>query len=155
MSLNPRGIVFVPKHLNEIEIESGVEVIYSYAFFESNIKNLSLPRSLKKIRKLAFGLSNITSISFEKGTELDYIDMSSIDTMKAKSLKLPLIKEMRSDYKIKNIKTIEFPSNFKPKKIGKFIFSNLKKVACPRSSLQTLLLMENRIRNASIIIVED
>lgn len=49
MSLNPRGIVFVPQSLTELQINSDIEIIYSYAFNESQIKSLSFPMSLKKI----------------------------------------------------------------------------------------------------------
>lgn len=43
MSNNPRGIVFVPKHLTSLTIDPGIEVIYSCAFYKSNINQLFFP----------------------------------------------------------------------------------------------------------------
>lgn len=89
MSLNPRGIVFVPKELTELEIDSDVEVIYSFAFWKSRIRSLKLPKSLKKI--YLGSLSAISpEITFEEGTELEFID-NAFQNYGIEYIKLPPI----------------------------------------------------------------
>lgn len=46
ISLNPRGIVFVPKELTEIEIDPGVEVIYSRVFSCKESRAFAFQRGL-------------------------------------------------------------------------------------------------------------
>lgn len=49
MSLNPRGIVFVPKHLTELEIDSKVVVIFSHAFLGSRHQKSQIPKYIKTL----------------------------------------------------------------------------------------------------------
>lgn len=128
ISLNPPGIVFVPKHLTEFDVGSDVEVIYSNAFCESSIESLILPKSLKKIEFGAFNHSKLSSVTFLE-LNIDYF-------------KFPIVKEGLDIYTISSeIRKIEFPSNFNPSKIDyNFLFKckRLREVICPASSLQAL-----------------
>lgn len=140
MSLNPKGIVFVPRELTEIET-LGVEVIYSRAFLRSSIKILKLPRTLKKIYDAAFYDSSIESIIFEKGTELDYIGKWPFEATKIQILKLPRINgEINHTLLDLDANIIEFPPNLKITSIdyATLNLKNPKKIICPKSSLPVL-----------------
>lgn len=102
MSLNPRGIVFAPKDLKEIEIDENVEIINSYAFSGCPIRKLNFPKSLKKIYRGAFINSKLEEITFEEGTELDVIDQDSFTELSVKRIKLPIIKRT-ADQSLKGI----------------------------------------------------
>lgn len=93
ISLNPPGIVFVPKHLTEFDVGSDVEVIYSNAFCESSIESLILPKSLKKIEFGAFNHSKLPSVTFEDGAELDYISSGAFLELNIDYFKFPIVKE--------------------------------------------------------------
>lgn len=139
MSLDPPGIVFVPEKLNELDVEKNLEIIYSNAFSKSNIRCLTLPRSLKKICKGAFNISAIQSITFEEGTMLDSIDESAFNQTNIKNLKLPLVSIKLALPTLSNkTDTIEFPPNFPPCTITHQF--QMKNIICPRSSLPNIAL---------------
>lgn len=83
MSCNPPGIVFVPSHLTKLEVDYGIEFIHSFSFYRSKIKSIRFPSSLKKIGMYAFNDRELISITFEEGTELEFVDI-----LKAKHLKI-------------------------------------------------------------------
>lgn len=118
-SINPRGIVFVPRELSYLAVASGIEVIYSNAFRCSDIKTLSLPKSLKNICNSAFIGSKIESVTFEEGTELDSISKYSLSAENISNLKIPQIKEKIGYQNFPSLKTLELPPNFRPKIIKK------------------------------------
>lgn len=119
-SINPRGIVFVPRNLKEIEIDQELEVIYSYAFFYSKIKNITFPPSLKKICTGAFQISEIETIEFSPGTVLNYIEQDAFNSS-VKKLKLPLVNGKVECFVNRNI-DLEFPAGFAPCEIDKSLF---------------------------------
>lgn len=139
ISLNPLGIVFVPKRLTELEIEEGVEVIYSSAFYKSNISSITLPKSIKKIYKSAFESAKLESVTFEEGTELDFLYSYSFADTNIKSIELPHIRDEVGRFVFGNsLECIEFPPNFDSSIFSKMALNccyDIKKVICPRSSL--------------------
>lgn len=136
MSLNPRGIVFVPNELIELKIDPDVEIIYSNAFIRSKIKQLFIPKSMKNIFRGAFVNSRIESLIFEEGTVLDYAEFSGLYY---KTLKIPLVKDYLEFGLLLGYEILELPPNFAPKqtKIRYQIFTNnhsVKKIIVPKSS---------------------
>lgn len=158
LSQNPPGIVFVPKHLTELEVDSGIEVIYSNAFYKSSIKKIRLPKSLKKIKERSFMKTKIKYITFEDGTELDFIEGEAFYYSKFQNLKLPLVKDLLDSFSLECcVKSIEFPPNFNPSNIDDYSISScfeLETIICPASSLYALAQMgfEEQIK---VLIVED
>lgn len=155
MSVNPRGIVFVPRKLKRLRIEPGVEVIYSYAFSYSNITKLVFPNSLKKISSDALYRFPIRSVSFEEGTELDSMDANSFIYTHFRYLKLPLIKETLGYQFLHVVETIEFPPNFNPKHVSSIYATSLMRVICPKSSLETLVRIHFKRKSPSIRIPDN
>lgn len=144
MSLNPMGIVFVPKHLTELVLNDDIEVIYSCAFMKTSITSIKFPKSLKKICSNAFvSLRKLNEISFEEGTELDFIEVNAFKFTNVKHIKFPLIKEKLLHYmELGDFKTIEYPPNLHPEYVEKsfygYPFGISRIVNCPRSSLQAV-----------------
>lgn len=139
MSMNPKGIVFVPKALKIIELDSDIEMIYSNAFKESLITNIRLPKSLKAIYNNAFESSLVKSVSFEEGTELEFFGVSSFMFTFLEMIKLPLVKKLENILIGSNVNTAEFPPNFDPSYISYFmIFQLVKHIIVPKSSLNFL-----------------
>lgn len=158
ISQNPPGIVFVPKHLTELEVDTDIESIYSYAFYESNIKNIKLPKSLKKIMNESFLNSKIENITFEEGTELKYIKRGAFSHSRIQNLKLPLVKSLLEEFSLEcSAKLIELPPNFSPSIVDEFTLSGcfkLETIICPASSLQ--FLAQNILSDTiKVLIVED
>lgn len=138
MSMNPRGIVFVPSHLDKLKIDQSVEVIFSCAFYYTEIRDIVLPKSLKRIYHSAFCSSNIRSITFEEGTELETIKNFAFYSTSIRHLKLPLVKKDLGINLFGSICDVEFPPNFNIESHGKpfsMIFDKVRKVVCPKSSL--------------------
>lgn len=158
MSSDGKEIVFVPKKLTELVIDSNVEAIYSYAFAGSNIKSLKLPKSLKRIHEDAFYYSNIECIEFEEGTELDFIRKEAFFNSKNKAIKLPLIKEeLGNDVFRRYLEILEFPPNFNPAFVSSWSTCNtvdLLKIICPRSSIKVLTQLDFHEYNDRTIEVE-
>lgn len=145
VSNNPIGIVFVPKDLVELDIDFDVEIVYSKAFNGCKIERLSFPKSLKKIYDFAFSDSCLESITFEEGTELDFIKKYAFNNTKLEHLKLPLIKGklgcLAYDY-FSRLNSVEFPPNFNPTDMNHdFIYNveSLEKIICPKSSLPAVV----------------
>lgn len=155
ISIKPRGIVFVPSRLTDMEIDPNVEIIHSFAFYRSNIKSLHFPKSLKKICYRAFEGSKLELVIFEEGTELDYIKNNAFYKTNVIEIKLPLIKEKFEDISLPKVKKIEFPSNFRPKSFSCLCLSNAQTIICPRSSLHTIASIEIYNEDSSYDIIED
>lgn len=145
MSMNPRGIVFVPNSLTELEIDPDIEVIYSYAFYQSNIKTLSFPKSLKKICKRAFENSTkLKSVTFEEGTELDSISKEAFKGVEFKKFKFPMVKGKISKSIDLKCHEIELPPNFSPSPKNRLFLQSccLMSVTCPKSSINAIVDMD-------------
>lgn len=160
ISQNPKGIVFFPEKITNYEMEPDIEIIYSNAFALCPIQNFCFPKSLKKIGRGAFFESYITTITFEEGAELDFIDDDAFNRTEIINMKFPLIKEKLGDIsEIYNLETIEFPPNFCPKKIKSFeVGESFKKFICPRSSIEAVasIISEKLAKiNYSIEIIEN
>lgn len=154
MSLSPRGIIFVPGHLRELDIDPGIEFVYHFAFSESKIQYLSFPKSLKRITSKAFYKSDLMAIEFEEGTELDYIGDDAFDLSKIWYINLPPVKEYFSYDSFKeNVYKIQFPPKFQPKRIkDELIDCNIRHVICPKSSISVLSHLDlNEIATIDII----
>lgn len=157
MSMNPRGIVFVPRELTELEVDSDVEVIFSNAFFESNIVSLKLPKSLKKIYNSAFINSNISDLTFEDGTELDFIDEFAFSDTEIKHLKLPpIVGDMRNRGIYIACDVIELPPKLDSQYVKGLSINaySEQRVILPESSAKTASTMFFG-RQTSIEIIED
>lgn len=138
MSLEPRGIVFVPRDLTELEIDPDVEVIYSYAFCNSNIETLKLPKRLKKIGEYAFENAKVSYLTFDE-IELDYVDKHAFSGTNFRHFKFPLIKgEIKENFEFGESEIIEFPPNFNFKCYELPNDYSKKKIICPRSSIQVV-----------------
>lgn len=135
ISQNPKGIVFVPKQLTEIEVDHDVEVIHSFAFYGSKIKNIKLPKSMKRICFCAFCRSRLESVTFEDGTELDFIHEKAFSAPCIKCIEFPQTKEVNFPVTCDKCGIIKFPPNFNPKTTGKPSGDSSLRIICPRSSL--------------------
>lgn len=93
--MNPRGIVFVPKSLENLEIDPDVEFICSRAFSFTKITSLRL----SKIFSFAFYDSNLRSIIFEEGTDLDTLGRDAFKCRQVDNINLMVIGKM---YKYSN-----------------------------------------------------
>lgn len=155
LSKNPHGIVFVPKNLTEIQIDSNIEVIFSSAFGFSKIRRINLPRSLKMICQKAFCGSQLESIMFEDGTELDCLLEFALSETRIESLKLPIITKEVGHAFGSDLKTIEFPCHFKPDNIEQNAMSNCSiNVICHKSTLPVIASL-NPYKIRKINIIED
>lgn len=138
ISHSPRGIIHVPKELTEIKIDPNVEVIFSYAFTNSNLAVLNFPKSLRRICSHSLCASNIETMLFEEGTEIDIIEENAFHCTSVGFIKFPLVKKKVFNSFGMNSTRIELPPNFDPEFIDPNIFKLIKRVRCPRSSIQSL-----------------
>lgn len=145
MSMNPKGIVFVPKSLKNLSIDQDIEVVYSYAFNGLKIDVLNFPPTLKWIYSDAFSSSEIKEINFAEGTELDFFEGGDNMLSNLEKLILPPIKDffcfniLFCEY----INELRFSSNFAPKEV-KFDEANefyIKKISVPKSSKRSVALL--------------
>lgn len=142
MSINPTGILFFGKQVNEFDFPKNVEVIYSFAFGLKNccIKKIKFPKSLKKIDSFAFHNQNcIHVVEFEEGSILDYIETGAFLSTSIRNISLPQIK-YKLGLAFGYLNFISFPSNFNPTEISNKVFHDNQnmKIICPRSSISTL-----------------
>lgn len=137
ISLNPHGIVFVPDHLEELEVDPNVEVIYAHAFEKSKIKRLHFTKSLKKIYDFAFNHSEICSITFEEGTHLDLLGIFVFTGSKVENVSLTVNDKLYRCSSINGEYSIELPKDFSCKHMTSMItnYGHLKSIICPRLSL--------------------
>lgn len=141
MSQNPRGIVYVPRKLAEINVEPDIEVIYSNSFYKSKINRIKLPKSLKKISSDAFLSSRLESIEFEEGTELDSIGSNAFIFSRDKEIKLPFVKGKFDLRAFGGINVLVFPPNLSPASFKESLenpISCIKKIICPISLINAL-----------------
>lgn len=145
MSINPKGIVFVPKSLENLNIDQDIEVVYSNAFYQSKIDVLNFPPTLKRIYSDAFSSSEIKEINFAEGTELDFFEKNHRMLPNLQKLILPPIKDFFCFGSLfcESIKVLMFPSNFAPKEV-KFDEANefyIRKIYVPKSSMKSVALL--------------
>lgn len=155
MSMNPRGIVFVPVELTEIDIDPCVKVIYSNAFYGTKLKNILIPKSVKKIYSSAFYGIMKDTVTFEEGYILDFIDDNSFCESIIRYIKFPHIK-LRLSFCPHKIQVIEFPSNFELEDMShSFIDCYLiEKVICPRSSVAVLGIINSESSPFDLEVIE-
>lgn len=149
MSLHPRGIVFVPNSLNNLDIDPNVEVIYSHALEGTIITSLSFPKSLKQIHSFAFSFSSLNSVIFEEGTNIESIGLKVFTKSEIENLSIQINGKM---YRLSS-GVIVLPSNYSHEHFLRISpqFGNIKKIICPRSSLLTLARQSDLIGETIII----
>lgn len=159
MSNNPRGIVFVPKHLTSLTIDPGIEVIYSCEFYRSNINLLFFPNSLKRIYRSALRCSYVQSVNFAGGTELDLLDSFALDSGRVERICLPKVKGKLKKSSLDGIHyCIDFPADYNPEYIDEeaLTFYEYRKpsIYCPESSIPAVARLRYTKGN-EITIVKD
>lgn len=156
ISMNPSGIVFVPIELTVLDIDPCIEVIYSNAFYGTRLKNIFIPKSVKKIYSSSFYGAEIDTVTFEEGTELDFIDDGSFGESIMGYIKFPLIRQKLAFCPCK-IQTIEFPSNFELEDMNHSCidFYSIDKIICPRSSISVLGIIFSKNNLYDLEIIED
>lgn len=157
-SMNPSGIVFVPRNVTRIEVPQDVEVIYSNSFTGTKIKELKFPATLKVIASYAFNDSRLQKIEFAEGTELSEIGSFAFDQAKLKNLTLPLITEKFDSFAFSGntIDTLSIPAHFNPKEIhSPFGLESLRKLVVPQSFYTKLLQVEEYLQPEILEIFQD
>lgn len=161
-SYRPRAILFVPPNVESIDIDPELEIIFSFAFYKSRIKSISLPRTLKIIGQGAFLDSSLENIEFAEGTELDLLDTESLCARNLRSVKLPNVRgEMGDSIIVKDFLQIEFPKNFCPKICngGLIEFSNVRqedqRIILPFSSIESIFDIGIASTNYRIMVLYD
>lgn len=136
MSLNPRGIVFVPNNLKEINIDPNIEVIYSCSFAYTRITNIQLPKSIKKIFSCAFLCLALKNFSIEEETDIETLGHELFSFLNVEKGCLRVGGKM---YRF-STDTLELPPNFSPDHMRCIClqYSSEQKIICPRSSILAL-----------------
>lgn len=111
-SMDPPGIIFVPNSIERITINPKCVAIYGNCFRMTRIKNIIIPPNVKTIGSYAFASSNIESITFKQGVQLEHVGRNAFYCSNLKSLDLPIGIETIEDYAFGDY-PINIPANFK------------------------------------------
>jgi len=89
--INTRKFAFVKSQLKEIVFENGSQLhtIGNAVFYETMIKKIEIPKSVKTIDIQAFQLSQLEEVKFENGSKLENIYFLAFKSTQLRTINIP------------------------------------------------------------------